>query len=102
MTNTPNPTETQAIYARRLEKDGEREYAIRKALKEHYELPIMEIIAICAELPAAREREITELRKRFPDFNENRFAWKISKTLTITKENALKWSQIILAVEGQA
>ncbi len=99
MTNLPNPSETQEVYARRLEKDGEREYTIRKALREHYELPIEDVIAICADLPTARQREITDLRKRFPDLNENRFAWKISKTLTIPKEDALTWSQTIHAAE---
>jgi hypothetical protein len=93
MTNLPNPTETQETYARRLEKDGEREYTIRKALREHFELPIEDIIAICGDLPTARQREIADLRTRFPDLNQNRFAWKISKTLTIPKEDALTWSQ---------
>jgi hypothetical protein len=101
MTNVPSPTETQEIYAQRLERDGEREYTIRKALGEHYNLPIAEVIAICAELPTAREREITDLRRRFPNLNINRFAWKISKTLTISKEAALMWSQTIFAAEGQ-
>lgn len=101
MTNLPNPTENQEVYARRLEKDGEREYTIRKALRDHFDLPIADVIAICSDLPTARNREIHDLRKRFPDLNENRFAWKISKTLTIPKEDALTWSQTILAAEGQ-
>ncbi len=96
MTNLPNPSEPQETYAKRLEKDGEREYAIRKALREHFETPIADIIAICNELPVAREREIADLRTRFPDLNQNRFAWKISKTLTISKEDALTWSQTIV------
>ncbi len=102
MPNLPNPSESQEAYACRLESDGEREYTIRKALRDHYNLPIEDVIAICADLPTARQREIADLRTRFPDLNENRFAWKISKTLTIPKEDALTWSQTILAAtEGQ-
>ena len=101
MTNLPNPTETQETYARRLEKDGEREYTIRKALRDHFDLAIEDVIAICGDLPTARNREIRNLRTRFPDLNENRFAWKISKTLTFPTEDALTWSQTILAAEGQ-
>lgn len=101
MTNLPNPSEGQEVYARRLEKDGEREYTIRKALRDHFDLPIDDVIAICGDLPTARQREVADLRARFPDLNENRFAWKISKTLTIPKDDALTWSQTILAAEGQ-
>jgi len=96
----PNPGETVATYTTRLEAAGQREIYIRKALKTHFGLEIKDVIAACAGLSMARHLELQDLRARFPDLNENRFAWKISKTLTIPKEQALTWAQTILAQEG--
>jgi hypothetical protein len=100
--DAPKQNETQKAYAKRLEAEGQREIYIRKALREHYELAIEEIIQVCSELPEARNRELQDLRSRFPTLSENRFAWKISKSLTISKEVALVWSQTILTAEGSA
>ncbi len=101
-TDIPKQGETQKAYAKRLEAEGQREIYIRKALREHLGLTIEEIILVCSELPEARNRELQDLRSRFPTLSENRFAWKISKSLTISKEDALVWSQTILAAEGSA
>lgn len=101
-TDTPKKDETQKAYAKRLEAEGQREIYIRKALRAHWGLTIDETILACSELSEARNRELLDLRSRFPTLSENRFAWKISKSLTIPKEEALVWSQTILAAEGNA
>lgn len=98
----PKQNETPKAYAKRLEAEGQREIYIRKALREHCGLAIEEIILVCSELPEARNRELLDLRSRFPTLSENRFAWRISRSLTISKEDALVWSQTILAAEGSA
>ena len=100
--DTPKQDETQQAYAKRLEAEGQREIYIRKALREHWDLTVAETILVCAELPQARHRELQELRSRFPTLSENRFAWRISRSLTLSKEEALVWSQTILAAEGSA
>ncbi len=100
--DTPKQDETQQAYAKRLEAEGQREIYIRKALREHWDLTVAETILVCAELPQARHRELQELRSRFPILSENRFAWRISRSLTLSKEDALVWSQTILAAEGSA
>jgi len=96
----PNAGEDLATYTKRLEAEGQREIYIRKALRTHFDLKIDEAIAACSELSAARHLELKELRGRFPDMNENRLAWKISKTLTIPKEDARVWAQTLIAEEG--
>lgn len=101
-TDLPNTDESDAAYGKRLQADGQRELYIRKALRAHFGLEIGEAIAICAKLPAARLLELKELRGRFPDLNENRFAWKISKSLTLPKEEGLKWAHKIFVKEGKA
>ena len=98
----PDVGESKANYGKRLQSEGQRELYIRKALREHFGLSIDETIAICAKLPAARLQELKELRSRFPDLNENRLAWKISKSLTIDKADALTWAQTIITKEGKA
>ncbi len=98
----PNADEDKSAYGRRLQAEGQRELYIRKALRAHFGLEIDETIAICADLPKARLLELKELRRRFPDLNENRLAWKISKSLTIPKEDALVWAQTLIAKEGKA
>lgn len=98
----PATGEDMAAYTKRLEAEGQREIYIRKALRTHFELKVEEAIAACAGLSAARHLELKELRSRFPDMNENRLAWKISKTLTISKEDALVWAQTIIAEEDGA
>jgi hypothetical protein len=105
MTNTqsdlPKSGETITAYAKRLDAKGQRELFIRKALRTHFDLSIDETITACNALSNARNLELQSLRKRFPDLNENRFAWKISKTLTIPKEDALIWAQTIIAGEDK-
>ena len=98
----PNADESTAAYAARLESAGQRELYIRKALQAHFGLSIDETIAICGNLPAARLLELQELRNRFLALNQNRLAWKISKSLTIPKEDALIWAQTLIAKEGDA
>ncbi len=100
--DVPKQDETQKTYAKRLEAEGQREIYIRKALRAHWGLTIEETILACSELPEARNRELQDLRSHFPTLNENRFAWRISRSLTISKEDALVWSQTILATEGNA
>ena len=100
--DTPKQNETQKAYAKRLEAEGQREIYIRKALRAHWGLTIEETIQACSELPEARNRELQDLRSRFPTLSENRFSWRISRSLTISKEDALVWSQTILAAEGSA
>lgn len=102
LTDTPQTDEGRHAYGQRLQKQGQRELYIRKALRTHFGLGIDEVIAICADLPKARLLELKQLRKQFPDLNENRLAWKISKTLTIPKEDALVWAQTLIAKEGKA
>lgn len=101
-TDKPTSDEDVAAYVKRLEAQGQREIYIRKALKAHFGLDIQDIIAACAHLKRARRLELTALRARNPQLNENRFAWKISKALTISKDDALVWAQTILAAEGEA
>ncbi len=100
--DTPKQDESQKAYAIRLEAEGQREIYVRKALREHFGLTIEETILACAELPEARHRELLDLRSRFPTLSEKRFAWRISRSLTLSKEDALVWSQTILAAEGSA
>ena len=102
MTDKPNTGESKLAYGKRLETQGQRELYIRKALRAHFGLTIDETIALCGELPIARHLELKELRRRFPDLNENRLAWKISKSLTIPKQDALIWAQTLIANEGKA
>jgi len=102
MTDAPKAHEGRNAYAERLQKEGQRELYIRKALKAHFGLSIDETIAACAALPKARLLELRALRGRFPDLNENRLAWKISKSLTLSKEDSLKWAQKLIAKEGKA
>jgi hypothetical protein len=92
--------ETPEAYALRLEKKGARELHIRKALRAQFDIPMSGIIKACSVLSEARHIELLDLRARFPDLNENRFAWKISKSLTIEKEAALVWAQTILTSEA--
>jgi hypothetical protein len=101
-TDLPKPDESQSTYAKRLESEGQRELYIRKALRAHFDLGIEDTIAACAKLPAARQRELQDLRKRFPDLNQNRFAHRIGKTLTIPKQDAQTWASRILSAEGPA
>jgi hypothetical protein len=105
MTNLPDrprPSETQETYVARLNGEGFRELYIRKALRTHFSLSIEQVIEACNQAPQARELEIRKLRETFPNLNENRLAWRISRSLTIPKEDALTWSQTILAgEEGQ-
>ncbi|MCP5087015.1 MAG: hypothetical protein GY952_09475 [Rhodobacteraceae bacterium] len=96
----PKVDEAQAAYAKRLEAEGQREIYVRKALRAHFGLTRRETVAVCADLPQARHLELLELRSRFPKLNENRLAWRISKSLTIPKEEALVWAQTIIAEEG--
>jgi len=98
----PDVGESAAAYGKRLQAEGQRELYIRKALRTHLELNIDEVIAICGKLPAARLLELKQLRGRFPDLTENRLAWKISKSLTIPKEDALVWAKKLIAKEGGA
>ncbi|MCF6316723.1 MAG: hypothetical protein L3J30_10650 [Marinosulfonomonas sp.] len=100
MTDTPKTDEGRHAYGQRLQKQGQRELYIRKALRAHFDLSIDETIAVCAELPVARLLELKDLRRRFPELNENRLAWKISKSLTIPKADALIWAQTLIAKEG--
>lgn len=100
LTDKPTTREGLATYIKRLEAEGQREIYIRKAIMAHFDLKIDAAIAACSGLSSARHRELSELRARFPDLNENRFAWKISKSLTISKEDALIWAQTILLAEG--
>ena len=102
MTDKPNADEDQSAYGKRLEAEGQRELYIRKALRAHFGLTIDETITACGGLPAARLLELKALRGRFPALNENRLAWKISKSLTIPKEDALIWAQTLIAKEGGA
>ncbi|KPU83987.1 hypothetical protein JI58_06410 [Marinosulfonomonas sp. PRT-SC04] len=102
MTDTPEANESELSYGKRLQKQGQRELYIRKALREHFALDINEAIAVCHKLPTARLLELKELRARFPDLNENRLAWKISKSLTLTKQDALVWAQTLIKKEGGA
>jgi hypothetical protein len=96
----PRRNETPEKYALRLEKDGARELHIRKSLRAQYDIPMSGIIKACSALSGARHLELLDLRERFPDLNENRFAWKISKSLTIDKDAALVWAQTILQAEA--
>jgi len=100
--DTPQTDEGSHAYGQRLQKQGQRELYIRKALRTHFGLGIDEVIAICADLPKARLLELKRLRAQFPDLNENRLAWKISKSLTIPKAGALVWAQKLIAKEGGA
>jgi len=100
--DVPKQGETQKAYAKRLEAEGQREIYVRKALREHWGLTVEETILACSALPEARNRELQDLRSRFPTLSENRFAWRISRSLTLSKEDALVWSQTILAAEGSA
>ena len=102
VTDAPNANESKLAYGKRLQAQGLRELYIRKALRAHFELEIDETIAICAKLPGARFLELQQMRRRFPDLNENRLAWKISKSLTISKEDALGWAQKLIVNEGKA
>lgn len=102
MTDTPDANETELSYGKRLQKQGQRELYIRKALRAHFALDIHAAIAVCDKLPTARLLELKELRKRFPELNENRLAWKISKSLTLTKQDALAWAQTLIKKEGGA
>ena len=92
--------ETPETYALRLEKQGARELHIRKALRAQFDIPMSGIIKACSVLSDARHTELLDLRTRFPDLNENRFAWKISKSLTIEKDAAMIWAQTIIAAEA--
>ncbi len=96
----PRRNETPEKYALRLEKKGARELHIRKGLRAQFDIPMSGIIKACSVLSQARHLELLDLRERFPDLNENRFAWKISKSLTIDKEAALVWAQTILQSEA--
>lgn len=100
VTASPRKNETPKDYALRIEKNGEREIVIRKGLRSHFDLSMNDAIDVCAILSDARHRELLDLRTRFPDLNENRFAWKISKSLTIEKDAALVWAQTILTSEA--
>lgn len=102
VTAPPRKDETPKDYALRIEKNGEREIVIRKGLRAHFDLSVNDAIEVCAILSDARHRELLDLRTRFPDLNENRFAWKISKSLTISKEAALVWAQTIQSAETGA
>ncbi len=99
-TDKPTSDEDVAAYVKRLEAEGQREIYIRKALKAHFDLGIQDIITACSGLSQARHLELSQLRARNPNLNENRFAWKISKSLTISKDDALVWAQTILSKEG--
>ncbi len=96
---TPLANEDQAGFVKRLEAAGQRELTIRRALREHFDLSVDEVIAACAGLSSARHLELQDLRARFPDLNENRLTWKISQSLTIPKEDARVWAQTIIAQE---
>ena len=98
----PNAGESKSAFGKRLEAEGQRELYIRKALRAHFGLSIDETIAVCADLTKARHLELKELRDRFPTLNENRLAWKISKSLTISKEDARVWAQTLIKQEGGA
>lgn len=99
-TDTPKSGEDVAAYVKRLEAQGQREIYIRKALKAHFGLDIQAVIAACSHLKRARRLELIALRARNSQLTENRFAWKISKALTISKDDALIWAQTILSEEG--
>lgn len=99
-TDIPLKGETPKTYALRIEKKGTRELIIRKGLCAHFDMSINDAIKVCSVLSEARNLELLDLRDRFPDLNENRFAWKISKSLTIPKETALIWAQTILQAEA--
>ena len=62
MTDKPNDNESELSYGKRLQKQGQRELYIRKALREHFALDINEAIAVCHKLPTARLLELKELR----------------------------------------
>lgn len=100
--NAPVSGEDQPAYIKRLEAQGYREIYIRKALREHFDLSVQEVIKACAGLSVARELELKDLRLRFPTLNENRLTWKISQSLTIPKDDARVWAQTILAQEEGA
>lgn len=97
----PKKDESADTYGTRLEKAGARELYMRKALRIHFDMTLPEVIEAVAKHPQARHRELMVLRQRFPDLNENRFAWRITKSLTLSKEDALTWSQTILAAEAE-
>jgi hypothetical protein len=99
-TDKAKKNETPQAYALRLEKKGARELHIRKGLRAQFDIPMDGIIRACSTLSKARHLELLDLRSRFPDLSENRFAWKISKSLTIEKEVALVWAQTILQAEA--
>ena len=101
-TDMPTAGESIAAYAERLQADGQRELYIRKALRAHFDADIQKAIAICGNLPTARMLELKELRSRFPDLNENRLAWKISKSLTLPKDESQRWAHKIFVQEGKA
>lgn len=100
-TDAPAPGEKLAAYVKRLEAEGQREIYIRKAIRAHFDLNIEDAIAACSDLSTARHLELTELRGRNPNLNENRLAWKISKSLTISKADALVWAKTIILDEGK-
>ena len=96
----PAEDEDLAAYTKRLEAEGQREIYIRKAQRTHFGLNVAQTIAACCDLSAARHLELKDLRSRFPTLNENRLTWKISQSLTISKEEARVWAQTIIAQEG--
>ncbi|PCH96550.1 MAG: hypothetical protein COB84_04760 [Rhodobacteraceae bacterium] len=102
LTDQPKTSEDQIAYAKRLEKDGQREIYIRKALREHFGLSIDEVIVLCAKLPKARKREIINLRERFPNLTEKRFVWRIVQSMTLSKDDAKRWADKIISAEPSA
>ncbi len=97
----PAKDQSAADYAAQLQKEGHRELALRKALRFHFDMSIPDVIALCAEYPMARLREITDLRARFDTLSEKRFAFQIKKSMTLTPEEAAKWAHKIFSTESE-
>ena len=62
----PNQEETSDQYARRLELQGAEEMLIRKALADHYDMPISEMAEFFEGYEDARLRHLDLLWKMHP------------------------------------
>ena len=89
--NPPTQGETSAQYARRLDSQGGEEMQSRKALREHFDMPIADMAEFFETYETARLRHLDLLWKIGPNRTRYSMIKKVAKNLGISENAAKAW-----------
>jgi hypothetical protein len=87
----PRLGEDETSYARRLEREGQTELIIRKALRFHFKMKIEAFGLFFEDFELARLRELEALRRLSPTMTTYAFTRRVARSLGVTNERAEYW-----------